>query len=139
VISLSSFLDLTPAVQIVIENPIDDRIYPSRNGSATAIIDTGYEGFLLVPTWVFRELKLNRRRSERRSLDLGNGSLTRTQGTYAVLRIPHLSLEIDGFVETFRGLNEIIVGTEALMGVNLLLDYCTKRVRIEKCPNPVSS
>lgn len=129
---MSSFLDLTPSVQIALENPLLGRTYP-YDGSVNAIIDTGYEGFVLVPRLVFQELGLDKLQNERRTLALANGTPSKTQGTYAVLRIPHISFKMDGFVETFRGPDEIIVGVEALGRMNMLLDYCTKRIRLEKC------
>jgi len=40
---------------------------------------------------------------------------------------------VDGFVETMAGMDEIIVGVEALSKTRVLLDYCAKRVSLEKC------
>ncbi|MDH2900817.1 MAG: clan AA aspartic protease [archaeon] len=131
---MSGFLDITPSVQIALENPLLGRIYPYDDGSVNAIIDSGYEGFVLVPKSVFQKLELNRLQGERRSLALANGTPSKTQGTFAVLLIPHLSLKMDGFVETLRGVDEIIVGVEALVRMNVLLDYCTKSIRLQKCP-----
>ena len=42
-------------------------------------------------------------------------------------------MKIDGFVETFAGLDEILLGTEALLETKIVLDYCAKRVKLEKC------
>lgn len=107
-------------------------MYPFE-GSVTAIIDTGYEGFLSVPDSVFQDLGLNMLEGETRKMALPNGALSNTKGCYATLRIPHLPLKIDGFIETFQGLDEIILGVEALAQIKVTLDYCTRRVRMEKC------
>ncbi|HKW05539.1 MAG TPA: clan AA aspartic protease [Nitrososphaerales archaeon] len=132
---MSNFLDFTPTVQIKLDNPLLEASFPSE-GSVSAVIDTGYEGFVLVPRSVFHTLGLNKLRSESRRLTMANGSPSKTQGAYAVLRIPHISLRIDGFVETLAGLEEILVGVEALSKMRVLLDYCAKRVSMEKCNRP---
>ncbi len=129
---MSGFLDLTPSVQIVIENPLLRSVYPS-NGTVSAIIDSGYQGFLSVPTGIFWELSLNKLSNEKRSILLADGSSSRSRGCYATIRIPHIEMKIDGFVETFKGLDEILIGIEALIQTRLVLDYCTRKVRIDKC------
>ena len=107
-------------------------MYPYE-GSVNAVIDTGYEGFLSVPNSVFQELDLNDLEREKRRIALADGTLSNTEGAYAVLQIPHLSLTMDGFVETFHGLDEIILGVEALVKMRVLLDYCNRRIKVEKC------
>lgn len=87
-----------------------------------------------MPSSIFQELDLNKLGGEKRKIALANGTLSTTQGSYATLRIPHLSLKMDGFVETFLGLDEIVIGVEALAKMKVLLDYCSRRIRIEKCP-----
>lgn len=129
---MSTLLGLTPTVQIALDNPFSGITYP-QDGSVSAIIDTGYEGFVMIPKTLFQKLGLNSLRIERRSLAMANNAASKTQGTYAVLKIPHLSFRMDGFVETLQGLDEIIVGVEALEKLNVILDYCTKRVTLQKC------
>ena len=130
---MSGFLNLTPATNIILENPFLAKRYPGE-GSVAAIIDTGYEGFLSLPDSIFRKLGLNKLDGERGKISLPNGTLSHTRGSYAILVIPHMSLELDGFIETFPGLDEIILGVDALSKMRLLLDYCTRKIRIEKCP-----
>lgn len=98
-----------------------------------AVIDSGYEGFVSVPDSIFQELGLNMLEGETRRMALANGTLSNTRGSYATLRIPHLSMKMDGFIETFHGLDEIIIGVEALAEMKVILDYCTRRIRMEKC------
>jgi clan AA aspartic protease len=129
---LSSFLNLTPTARIILENPFSEKRYPG-DGSVAVIIDTGYEGFLSVPDSIFHELELDRLEGEKRRIALADGTLSNAKGCFATFRIPHLSAKFDGFVETFPGLDEIILGVEALSKMKVLLDYCTRKVRIEKC------
>lgn len=129
---MSSFINLTPCLQIVLENVFLRRTYPYE-GTLTAVVDTGYEGFLSVPISIFDELGLNLLGGDTRRMALANGTLSDTKGSHATIHVPHLSLKMDGFVETFRGLDEIVIGVEALSRMKATLDYCTGRLRMEKC------
>jgi clan AA aspartic protease len=130
---LSAFLDLTPTVQIVLENPFSGTLYPP-DGSVVATIDSGYEGFLTIPMNLFEQLRLDQLQQTTRTLVLANGEVLTSKGAYATLKMPHLSVKLDGFVETYRGLDEIILGVEALSHFNAILDYCSKRVSLRTCP-----
>ena len=129
---MSIFLGLTPSIRVVLENPFLHRTYPLE-GMVNAVIDTGYEGFFAVPESVFQELKLNELQGETRTVELADKRISKSKGAYASVRLPHISTKIHGFIETFSGLDEILVGVEALSNTRAVLDYCTKRVRIEPC------
>jgi clan AA aspartic protease len=130
---LSAFLNLTPTTQIVLENPFSGTLYPP-DGSVIAAIDSGYEGFLAIPVNIFELLRLDEAQQSSRTLALANGQVLTSKGTYATLRLPHLSVKLDGFVETYRGLDEIILGVEALSHFEATLDYCSKRISLRTCP-----
>ena len=99
-----------------------------------ATIDSGYEGFLAIPMNVFEQLRLDELQQSSRTLVLANGEILISKGTYATLRLPHLSVKLDGFVESYRGLDEIILGVQALSHFNAILDYCSRRVSLRACP-----
>ena len=121
-------------MKIALENPLLRKRYPAEEGSTIAsVIDTGYEGFLSVPNSVFRELSLNQLYVEKRKIAFPDGTLSETRGYYATLRIPDISFKMDGFVETFPGLDEVILGAEALSEMRVILDYCARMVKVEKC------
>ena len=128
-----SFLNLTPTLRLTLGNPLLDRTYPG-DGFALAVLDTGYEGFLAIPRDVFHELGFEALQTETRVLTLADGSRLSSEGTYGTLKVPSLSFETDGFIETLQGLDEIIVGAEALTHFSVLLDYCTRRLRMRSCP-----
>jgi clan AA aspartic protease len=129
---LTAFLNLTPVVRIVLENPFSGVLYPA-DGSVVATIDTGYEGFLTVPMNVFEQLRLDELQQSSRTLLLANSETLTSNGTYATVRLPHLSVKLDGFVETYRGLDEIILGVQALSHFDAILDYCSRRVSLRTC------
>jgi clan AA aspartic protease len=130
---LSAFLNLTPTVQIILENPFSGTTYPA-DGSVVATIDSGYEGFLAIPVNLYEQLRLNELQQTSRTLVLANGEILTSNGAYATLRLPHLRAELDGFVETYQGLDEIIFGVEALSHFSATLDYCSRRVTLHTAP-----
>jgi clan AA aspartic protease len=130
---LSAFLNLTPTVRVVIGNPFSGTRYPSEK-SVVAVIDSGYEGFLAVPTDVFKHLRLDELQQQRRTLVLANGDIVTSNGAYATLEMPHLPVKLNGFLETYRGLEEIILGVQALSRFKSTLDYCSKKVTLQPCP-----
>jgi clan AA aspartic protease len=130
---LSAFLNLTPTVQIILENPFSGTSYPP-DGSVVATIDSGYEGFLTIPMNLYKQLRLDELQQTSRTLVLANGEALTSDGAYATLRLPHLRAKLDGFVETYQGLDEIILGVEALSHFNATLDYCSRRVSLHACP-----
>lgn len=126
------FLDGTPALEIIIRNPIADKSFPSE-GEVIAILDTGFEGFLLIPKSVFEELSFNQFDVTRRKLMLANGLFTQSAGTFGEVIIPSLNVQLDGFVETIEGVEEIVIGTELMKNLKLILDYCIGRVNVKNC------
>jgi clan AA aspartic protease len=99
-----------------------------------AVIDTGYEGFLAVPLDIFEQLHLNTLQHQTRSLVLGNGAIVASRGVYATLEMPYLPIKLSGFIETYDGLEEIILGVEALSRFKVTLDYCSKKINLRICP-----
>jgi len=130
---LSAFLNLTPTVRIALRNPFSRTRYPADE-SVVAVIDSGYEGFLAIPLDVFKHLLLDALQPQRRALVLANGAILTSKGAYAVLEIPHVAIRLSGFVETYNGLEEIILGVEALSRFKSTLDYCQKKISIQPCP-----
>ncbi len=124
------FIGLAPAIELIIRNPFTGRAYPER-GSIVAIIDTGYEGFLLIPSDVFN-ITFGELESEGRELILADGRKVRSRGVFGEAILEFCT--IDGFIETIEGVDEFVVGAEFLESFKLELDYCTKVARLELCP-----
>ncbi len=126
------FVDETPVVEIVLSNPLLSAKFP-ESGRVLAIIDTGYDGFAIVPQEIFKKLQLNELEQYTRNLILPTGKLIESTGSYARIVIPELKTFKDGFVETTDGVDEIVLGTEFLREFKLILDYCTKIFEIVPC------
>lgn len=128
----SYFLDGTPVLRIIIKNPIMGKIFPSE-GTVIAILDTGFEGFLLLPEAIFKELSFDQLSTEQRQLVLANALPIRSNGTFGDVIIPSLKDQLSGFIETIKGVEEIVIGTELMKNLRLTLDYCARRTEIVGC------
>ena len=129
---MSAFLDSTPSLEVSVENVIGGRRYPEA-GETVATIDTGYAGFLGVPAGAFDELKLGELELLGRTMVFANGAKAESRGSYARLRLKQADVSLYGFVETWDGLDEVLLGTEALSSFRLELDYCLRLISIQKC------
>ena len=118
-------------VRLRLENLFFKRRYPER-GFVEGVVDTGYEGFVAVPTAVFESLSLGLLKTPGWGVRLPDGSNVRSQvgpGTVTV----EGSEEIDGPVESFPGLGEVLVGTRFLSRFRVKLDYCLGRAELTAC------
>jgi len=118
-----------PFLEISIENPFNGKIYP-EDGKVLAVMDTGYEGFLMLPEDVFEFLGFDELDLEERRLLLPNGNFITSRGTYGIVRVGDFKCE--GFIET-SNVDELILGVEFLSNFRITLDYCIKRLEIHKC------
>jgi hypothetical protein len=69
-----------------------------------------------------------------RRLILANGAVLKAEGAYGAFSAPDIPLAADGFVETYESLGEVLLGVGALSRARLLLDYCSRRTKVEACP-----
>ncbi len=123
-----SVVDRIPYIRVKFYNPLSGEVYPEL-GEEWGVLDTGYEGFALVPSEVFH--KLGVRPSTERHLVLPDGRVIRSMGGYSTLILG--DYEVDGLLESYEGLNEIIIGGEALERARVEIDYCIKSVTVIKC------
>jgi clan AA aspartic protease len=129
---LSGFVGLAPAVRLRIRNLPFSVSYPSR-GSVEAIVDTGYEGFLLVPRRVFDALSLDEMMTQARTVEVADGRRVRSRVAYGTVELEGAKHETDGPIETIEGLTEVLVGTRLLSEYRVTLDYCLRVASIKPC------
>ncbi len=127
---MSEFVGLTPALNVVLRNPLFRKIFPEK-GNVLAVIDTGYDGFIACPRDIFESLELDRMELEKRTLITANGEVLGSEGAYGSFDASDGSVSADGFIETYEGVMEVLVGVEALIRTRTLLDYCSMRVKLE--------
>ncbi|RLI78917.1 clan AA aspartic protease [Archaeoglobales archaeon] len=118
-----------PFLEISIENPFNSRIYP-EDGEVLAVVDTGYEGFLMLPENLFKLLGFDELSLEERKLLLPDGNFIVSHGTYGIIKVGDFKCE--GFIETTK-VDELILGIDFLSNFRITLDYCIKRLEIYKC------
>lgn len=130
---MSEFVGLTPSLRVVLRNPLLKKKYPNE-GTILSVVDTGYEGFVAVPPDVFEALSLSELRRANRELVLSNGERLGSEGAYGSFLVPEASVGGEGFIETYEGLREVLIGLEALGRTRAVLDYCQRRFGIQPCP-----
>ena len=132
---MAYLLGSIPVLELVIENPFTRTLYPT-DGTALGVIDTGFEGFLLIPWEIFTSLGFNELTLDERELVMADSHRVRSHGTYGKAILPSLGLSFEGFIETIKGVDEIVVGTELLENLSLTVDHCTRRVEVRACSSP---
>ena len=128
---MSAFADRTPVLAVALENPFHKLRYPEKGGT-TAVVDTGYEGFVAVPPRVFEELSLGELATSRR-VRTADGRMIESRLALSTVLLPDLDITLDGHVETMAGLSEILVGTAFLSRFSVSLDYCLRTARMQQC------
>ncbi|MDK2372818.1 MAG: hypothetical protein QI197_05515 [Candidatus Korarchaeota archaeon] len=123
-----SVVDQIPYIRVKFYNPLSGKVYPEL-GEEWGVLDTGYEGFALVPSEVLHKLGI--RPSTERHLVLPDGRVIKSMGGYSTLISG--DYKVDGLLESYEGLNEIIIGGEALERARVEIDYCIKSVTVIKC------
>ena len=117
---------------VSVENVFSGARYPEAE-EAPAIVDTVFEGFLGVPARLFEELGLTLPNPTERVLVVTDGKEIPTKGAFARLAFPGSGTALEGLVETWHGLDEVLLGTEALGAFRVELDYCIRRISMAKC------
>ncbi len=125
-------IDSNAYLNVIIENPFFNTRYPSE-GEVLALIDTGYEGFMAVPVDIFKKLRLDELQMYRLKIVLPTGDIIESKAAYATVHVATVKKSLDGLIETFKNLKEIIVGHELLSNFSINLDYCRGFVGISVC------
>ena len=118
-----------PFLEISVENPFNGVVYP-ENGKVLAVVDTGYEGFLMLPKDIFKLLGFDELGLEERKLLLPDGNFIISRGTFGIVRVGDFKCE--GFIE-MSNVDELILGIDFLSNFRVKLDYCVRRLEIYRC------
>lgn len=116
-----------PVLEIVIVGPLQ----PGQGeGEIPVPIDTGYEGFLLLSEERYRLLGLNLSELPRRywpEAETITGEVFKLRRASAIVRVPDAGKEFEGYIETFQGNSEDLLGLDFLSNLNLLLEGPSER------------
>jgi clan AA aspartic protease len=127
---VSGFVGLVPGVRIRLRNLPLRVEYPS-DGSIEAVMDTGYEGFLAVPPSVFGALGLDKMMTRSRTVEVADGRGVRSRVAYGTVELEGVKKEVDGPVETFEGLTEVLIGALLVSLLKMTLVYYMRDVTLD--------
>jgi len=118
-------------VPIRIVNPILGREYP-ENANLLALVDTGFDGFLIIPEDIFSQLGLDILVSEEPFI---RGICCKLRAKRAPIRLifSEFDFVIDGDCLTFSGSREVIIGLDALSEIEMRIIGCKRSGEITRC------
>ena len=116
-------------IPIIISNPLSSKRYPEE-GEVLALIDTGFDGFLIVPQDIFRVLDIV---PSREATIIGVCCELKSEVAPIRIIIDPLNLIVDGECATYKGAREIILGIEAISKLKLILDGCRCKGIADRC------
>jgi len=111
----------TPIIQV-------ELIGENKKGEYTFVVDTGYDGFLLIPYSIYKELELNKHELPKNLWDVGetiSGEIIPLIASLCKVKVSNTSFET--VVETFEGNKEFLVGISFLEKFITTLEGNTKR------------
>ena len=126
------FLEGTPTIPVTIVNILGSG-REERSASVTAVVDTGYSGFILLSEELFNRLGFDELTNESTSGRLADGSSVRMRSGYGTLRFSDLKHDLDGLVETCKGAETILLGMDGIQGLSLTIDSCAQESRARTC------
>ncbi len=110
-----------PVLGILIEGPLEKLELKEER----IRIDTGYDGFLLLSEEKYKNMGFHLSELPRRYWPQGEtitGEIFRLRRAMAIIQIPKLGIRFEGYVDTFRGNIEDLVGLGLIKSLRLLLD-----------------
>ncbi|MFQ6076246.1 MAG: hypothetical protein ACE5Z5_08960 [Candidatus Bathyarchaeia archaeon] len=119
--------DRTPSMPVteVVMMTLDRRIsYPIGGGVARVEVDTGYDGSILIPDWVYYDI-LHLHLFETPEVGSLETPLGETQVLFsarAIIRIPLIETQTEVVMETFEGCRELLAGRDFINRYKILLD-----------------
>ncbi len=123
-------------MEVRVRNTLLGESYP-KNGGVMAVLDTGYSGFLFLPTKIFQALRFNELEARKSIAWLANGMKIEMKSAYGSVDIAGLDTALDGLVQTSEGASEILIGMDGIKRLLVQLDCCNRKLYVERCePSP---
>ena len=122
-----------PFLPIKIYNEPKKAAYPPKE-SVEALIDTGYDGYLIIPTKIFYDLKLNSSRIPQDQVlkaETITGDNLELITAFGHLELPDLNLIFAIEIDTTTHCSEILIGRRLLENLIIRLNGPKKELRVE--------
>ncbi|MDG6910201.1 MAG: clan AA aspartic protease [Nitrososphaerota archaeon] len=119
-------------MRLSIRNRFTGTVYP-RSGQVEAVVDTGYDGFLLVPEALYAEAGFGEGVSATRDVYVADGRKVTMRSTVAAVEVHGIQRLYDGFIETGPGIGEVLAGARLLNRFRVTLDYCSGTAQLAPC------
>jgi clan AA aspartic protease len=123
-----------PYLPIKIYNETKKIMYPQKE-SVEALIDTGYDGYLIVPSKIFNDLKLNSSRipqDEVLKAETITGDNIELITALGHCELPDMKLIFSIEIDTTTYCSEILIGRRLLESLIIKLNGPNKELNIEK-------
>jgi len=114
---------------IIIVNPLAGKRYPDE-GEILALIDTGFNGFLIISRDIFEDLGCI---AYEKAEIIGICCKVEAEKSPIRVAIPELNLTIDGECLTYDNAKEVLLGIEALSKLKLILNGCKNEGIAVRC------
>nr|MDO8082671.1 hypothetical protein [Candidatus Freyarchaeota archaeon] len=120
-----------PYIEIVVYNPERSLKYPSK-GTLNAMIDTGFDGYLITPINIFNELKLDDYEIPQELIEtteIFTGERMKLRTSLAIVEIPGL-LQKQIEIDTHKNCQEPLLGRLFLEKLITTLDGLKRKITV---------
>ncbi|MFQ6124031.1 MAG: hypothetical protein ACE5R6_05415 [Candidatus Heimdallarchaeota archaeon] len=97
------------------------------------IFDTGYDGFLLLPTELFDRIRFREIYNEQKEAITATGEHVLMTCTYGTVEYPQLGHSVDGLVCTSPRVDAILIGMQAISGLEIIVNNCDGSTNLRLC------
>ncbi|MHA1685300.1 MAG: clan AA aspartic protease [Candidatus Heimdallarchaeaceae archaeon] len=118
-----------PYLEIVLSDPIGN-----HSVSCDALIDTGYDGELVVPMQVYKEINLDKFELSEEFFTIAEtptGENLKLNSANGLVKIKGFDIEIEVIIDSYRNCKEILIGRKLLEDFICVMNGPAKELSIE--------